>query len=144
MPKQGGLCYNRNMKVRLLPLARSTLDLLSAAGFKGSGFLLGSSIGRHLLVRQIVPLPFSRRTAKKIYSQVLQRTRSNLLGVCFVNCPPLLLDCFLEDLIMVLRGGQNRFFRYHFDSRLKQKELQPLEGEEESCRYSMTPKKRNC
>jgi hypothetical protein len=120
------------MNVQLLPAALKEIEVLRATGYRGAGFLLGTAIGRCTLVEQLLPMDFDRKNGKRIYDAVCAGYQERLLGVFFCGRPPFALDCFLEDLVLVMRRGQVEALACEFSESERKARLVPLrEGGEE-------------
>jgi hypothetical protein len=94
------------MNVQLLPAALKEIEVLRTAGYRGTGFLLGTTVGRFLMVEQLLPLDFDRKSAGRVYDSVCSGYPEGLLGVFFCCKPPFALDCFLQDLVLAIRPDQ--------------------------------------
>jgi hypothetical protein len=119
------------MNVQLLPAALKEIQVLQAAGYRGAGFLLGTTVGRFLLVEQLLPLDFDRKSAGRIYESVCSGYLERLLGVFFCRKPPFALDCFLQDLVLAIRPGQVEVLSCEFSASGRRARLVPWkEGRE--------------
>jgi hypothetical protein len=114
------------MNLQLLPGALKEIEVLRATGYRGAGFLLGTTIGRTMLVERLLPMDFDRRNGGRIYDSVCAGYQERLLGVFFCRKPPFALDCFLEDLVMAVRPGQLEAFSCEFSSSERKARLAPL------------------
>ncbi|HEX7503290.1 MAG TPA: hypothetical protein VF451_07690 [Acidobacteriota bacterium] len=123
------------MNVQLLPAALKEIEVLRATGYRGAGFLLGTTIGRFTLVEQLLPMDFDRKNGGRIYDAVCAGYQERLLGVFFCRKPPFVLDCFLEDMVLVMRRGQVEVFTCGFSQSECKARLVPVrEGREEKWR----------
>lgn len=114
------------MNVQLLPAALKEIAVLRAAGHRGAGFLLGTTIGRFALVERLLPMDFDRKNGGRIYDSVCAGYQERLLGVFFCRRPPFALDCFLEDLVLAVRPGQIEVFTCEFSQSGRKARLVPL------------------
>jgi len=119
------------MNVQLLPAALREMEVLRATGYRGAGFLLGSTIGRFLLVERLLPLDFDRQSGGRVYDSVCSCYRERLLGVFFCRKPAFALDCFLQDLVLAVRPGQVEALTCEFSARERRARLVPLSEDEE-------------
>ena len=94
------------MKVQLTPAALQEIAMLRSAGYKGTGFLLGSTIGRFIIIDQLLPLDFKRDNGGEIYRSVCASYQQRLQGVFFCRRRPFAIDWFLRDLAMVIGNDQ--------------------------------------
>jgi len=94
------------MKVQLTPAALHEISVLRSSGYKGAGFLLGSAIGRFIIVEQLLPLDFNRATGDAAYRSVCASYQQRLQGVFFCRRRAFALDRFFHDLVMVIGGDQ--------------------------------------
>ncbi len=130
------------MNVQLLPAALKEIEVLRKAGYRGAGFLLGTTIGRFALVERLLPLDFDRRSGCRVYDSVCAGYQERLLGVFFCRKPPFALDCFLEDLVLAVRPGQLEAFTCEFSPGERKARLAPLpEGGRENGGFERTRKK---
>jgi hypothetical protein len=120
------------MKVQLTPAALQEINVLRSAGFKGTGFLLGSAIGRFIMIEQILPLDFKRENGDVVYRSVCASYQQRLQGVFFCRRRPFVLDWFLHDLVLVIGQDQIEIRGCEFsDQRQKASLVTLLEDEEE-------------
>ena len=122
------------MKLQLTPSALREINVLRSAGYKGTGFLLGSTIGRFILINQLLPLDFKRENGSNVYRSVCASYQQRLQGVFFCRRRPFALDWFLHDLVMVIGGDQIEIRGCEFSDRKRKAILVPLlEDKEEKC-----------
>jgi hypothetical protein len=114
------------MKVQLTPAALREISVLRSAGYKGAGFLLGSAMGRFIIIEQFLPLDFDRVSGDQIYRSVCANYRQRLQGVFFCRRRPFVLDRFLQDLVMVTDGKQIEIRRCEFSAAKRKSVLVPL------------------
>ena len=120
------------MKVQLTPAALREIKVLRTAGYKGAGFLLGSVIGRFVIIDQLMALDFNRDSANVVYRSVCANYQQRLQGVFFCRRRPFALDWFLHDLVMVLGENQIEIRGCEFSAQKKKAILVPfLEDMEE-------------
>jgi hypothetical protein len=116
------------MNVQLLPAARKEIDVLRAAGYRGAGFLLGTVIGRFVLVERLLPLDFDPRRGgdDTAYAAVFKEYGEGLRGVFFCRRRPFALDWFIGDLVLVVRPGQIEVLTCEFPAGGRKARLVPL------------------
>jgi hypothetical protein len=120
------------MKVQLTPAALREITVLRSSGYKGAGFLLGSTIGRFRIIEQLLPLDFKRENGDEVYRSVCAAYRQRLQGVLFCRRRPFALDWFLHDLVMVIGGDQIEVLGCEFSEQKRKALLVPiLEDKEE-------------
>jgi hypothetical protein len=94
------------MNVQITPAGMEEIALLRASGYRGAGFLLGSSIGRFVLLERLLPLDFDSRGGNAVCGSVYSAYGQRLQGTFFCRKPPFALDWFIGDLVLVVRPGQ--------------------------------------
>jgi hypothetical protein len=114
------------MKVQLTPAALREISVLRAAGYKGAGFLLGSAMGRFIIIDQLLALDFDRASGDGIYRSVCMNYQQRLQGLFFCRRRPFVLDRFLQDLVMVIDGKQIEIRRCEFSAAKRKSVLVPL------------------
>ena len=119
------------MKLVLTPTAHWQLRLMGDMDFSTTGFLLGSMLGRVIMIDTLFPLEFNKKNISRVYHRVFRETGDRLKGVFFVNKEIFLNDWFLENYIFTISGHENRIFFYHFDSDEGQRRCQPVAKSEE-------------
>jgi len=119
------------MNVQLSPAALKEIEVLRATGYRGAGFLLGTTVGRFVLVEQLLPLDFDRQSGGRVYDSVCAGYQERLLGVFFCRKPPFALDSFLEDLVMVVRPGQVEVLTCESSQSERKARLVPLKEDRE-------------
>ena len=90
------------MKVQLTAAALREISVLRSSGYKGAGFLLGSTIGRFIIIDQLMALDFNRDDVDAVYRSACANYQQRLQGVFFCRRRPFALDWFLHDLVMVI------------------------------------------
>jgi hypothetical protein len=119
------------MKVQLTPAALREITVLRSTGYKGAGFLLGSTIGRFIIIDQLLPLDFNRDNGDDVYRSVCASYQRRLQGVFFCRRRPFVLDWFLHDLVMVLSGEQIEIRSCEFSDQKRKAVLLPLMEDKE-------------
>jgi hypothetical protein len=114
------------MNVQLLPGALKEIEALRASGYRGAGFLLGTVIGRFLLVEQLLPLDFNRRSGDAVYAPLWEKYGQRLQGVFFCRKPPFASDWFIGDLVMAIRPSQIEILVCEFSAAKRRGRLVPL------------------
>jgi hypothetical protein len=95
------------MNVQLLPGALKEIDALLAAGYRGAGFLLGTAIGRFVLVERLLPLDFdSRGGGEGVCGPVFEKYGEGMQGVFFCRRRPFAADWLIGDLVLDVRPGR--------------------------------------
>ncbi|MEI6614860.1 MAG: hypothetical protein WCL37_08175 [Chrysiogenales bacterium] len=114
------------MKVQLTPAALREITVLRSTGYKGAGFLLGSTIGHFIIIDQLLPLDFKRDNGDDVYSSVCASYQQRLQGVFFCRRRPFVLDWFLQDLVMVIGSDQIEIRGCEFSDQKRKAVLVPL------------------
>ncbi|MBE0665115.1 MAG: hypothetical protein IH584_04775 [Candidatus Aminicenantes bacterium] len=102
------------MNVQVMPAALKEIEVLRAAGYRGTGFLIGSTMGRFILIEQLLAMDFNRKNASTVYGAVCEKYQQRLQGVFFCRRRPFTLDWFLLDLIMAIGRDQIQMFTCEF------------------------------
>jgi hypothetical protein len=119
------------MKVQLTPAVLQEIKVLRSAGYRGAGFLLGSTVGRFIIIDQLMALDFKRENADAVYRSVCANYQQRLLGVFFCRRRPFALDWFLQDLVMVVGSDQIEIRSCTFSDQKRKAVLVPLLEDEE-------------
>lgn len=119
------------MKVQLTPAALRETGVLRSSGYNGAGFLLGTAIGRYLIIDQLLPLDFNRDNGDAVYRSVCARYQQRLQGVFFFRRRPFAMDWFLQDLVMVIGSDPIELRGCEFSDEKKKAVLVPLLEDEE-------------
>ncbi len=119
------------MNVHVTPAALKEIAALRSSGYRGAGFLLGTVIGRFLLIEQLFSLDFDRRNGDAVYAPVWEKYGQRLQGVFFCRKPPFALDWFIGDLVMAIRPAQIEILSCEFSAATSQARLVPLLGSKE-------------
>lgn len=119
------------MKVQLTPAALRDLALLRKVGAKGAGFLLGSAMGRFIIVERLLALDFDRTSGDGVYRSVSETYGQGLQGVFFYRRRPFALDCFLQDLVAVIDDRQIEIRRCEFSAAKRKSVLLPVPEDKE-------------
>jgi len=114
------------MNVQLLPAALEEIEVLRAAGYRGAGFLLGTAIGRFVLIERLLPLDFDRKSGDAVYGAVSGKYRQRLQGVFFCRKPPFALDWFVGDLVLAVGPRQLGWLTCGFSASRRRARLAPL------------------
>jgi hypothetical protein len=114
------------MNVQVTPAALKEIEVLRACGYRGAGFLLGTTIGRFILIEQLLPLDFDRRSVCRIYDSACAGYQERLQGVFFCRKRPFALDRFLHDLVMVMKPDQVEILTCEFSTARRKSFLAPL------------------
>lgn len=102
------------MNVQVTPAALQEIAVLRRSGYRGAGFLLGSGIGRFVLIEGLLPLDFDRENGNSVYGTVCASYQARLQGVFFCRQRPFALEWMLPDLVMTVGGGPARMFTCEF------------------------------
>ena len=118
--------------MQLTPAALQEINVLRSAGYKGAGFLLGSTIGHFIIIGQLLPLDFNRGNGAKVYRSVCASYQQRLQGVFFCRRRPFVLDWFLQDMVMMIGNDQIEICNCRFSDQKRKAVLVPLleDGEE--------------
>lgn len=120
------------MNVQLLPAALDDIAVLRAAGFRGTGLLLGTEIGRFVLVERLLPLDLAPRQGGGPLAAACARYGDRLLGVFFCRRPPVALDPCIGGLVLKVGSGEIQAFTCGFDASRKRARLAPLPEDAEA------------
>src|SRR4030042_7085630 len=102
------------MNVQVMPAALKEIEVLRATGYRGAGFLIGSTMGRFVLIEQLLAMDFNRKNASTLYGTVCEKYQQRLQGVFFCRRRPFALDWFLLDLVMAIGRDQIQMFTCEF------------------------------
>ncbi len=111
------------MNLQLLPGALEDIAALRACGFRGSGLLLGSAVGRCALVERLLPLGIAGgedETAGAVYGE-------RLLGAFTCRLRPRAGDWLAGLLVLAISDEKLRPFACVFDRARRRPRLLPLE-----------------
>lgn len=114
------------MNVQVTPAALKEIAVLRAAGYRGTGFLLGSTIGRFVLIEQLLALDFNRKNGSTVYGTVCDNYPQRLQGVFFCRKRLFTLDWFLHDLVMAIHRDQIEMFTCEFSASERKTHLVPF------------------
>jgi hypothetical protein len=114
------------MKVQLTPAVLREITVLRSTGYKGAGFLLGSTIGHFIIIDQLLPLDFKRENGDEVYRSVCAAYQRRVQGVFFCRRRSFVLDWFLHDLVMVIGGDQIEILGCEFSDQKRKALLVPL------------------
>ncbi|MBN2398827.1 MAG: hypothetical protein JXI33_00640 [Candidatus Aminicenantes bacterium] len=114
------------MKVQLTPAVLQGITVLRSSGYKGAGFLLGSTIGRFIIIEQLLPLDFNRDSVNNIYRSVCASYQQRLQGVFFCRRRPFATDWFLYDLVLVIGHDHIEVCGCEFSEKKRKTVLVPL------------------
>lgn len=117
------------MNVQLLPAALEDIAALRASGYRGAGFLLGTAIGRSILVERLLPLDFHRAGCDAAHAAAWRQYGERLQGAFFCRRPPIALEWSVGDLILAVRLREIQAFTCEFDPAGKKARLAPLPEE---------------
>ncbi len=121
------------MNVQLLPAALEDIAVLRAAGYRGTGFLLGTGMGRFVLVERLLPLEIDpRRDRGGACAAAFQRYGERLLGAFFCRRRPRALEWLVGDLVLAVSAGELRAFLCELDARTRKPRLAALAEDEEA------------
>ncbi len=120
------------MNLQLLPAALEDIEVLRAAGFRGAGFLLGSTIGHFVLVERLLPMDFDRQGGDAAYAAAGETYGEQLQGVFFCRKTPIALPGAIGGLVLDVRLNDMRVFTCEFDAAGRKALLAPLLEETEA------------
>ena len=85
-----------------------------------NGFILGTKIGKHLIIKQMMPANFNKDTLSESYLHVFNQQGIGLLGVFFNYSKPFFDDWLIEDIIFIIDHNKElRLFTYDQDKEFK-------------------------
>ncbi len=118
------------MNISFTPQARRQLSLLMELDTLRNGAVIGSVLGKHLIIKELFPLNFDRENLPDIYFKTLHRVGESLLGVFFRGEPPFRSEWFWEDIILSIHSPDQplEFFRYDGVERLVPLETETIHG----------------
>jgi hypothetical protein len=119
------------MNVQVTPAALKEIEVLRATGYRGAGFLLGTVIGRFVLIEQLLAVDFDRANGSSVYGKICKTFQSRLQGVFFCCKPMFALDWFLHDLVMVVKSDQIEMRTCEFSTAMHKAVLVPLMEDKE-------------
>lgn len=119
------------MKVQLTPAVLHEISVLRSSGYKGAGFLLGGTIGRFIIIEQLLPLDFRRENGEAVYRSVCASYQQRLQGVFFCRRRPFALDWFFHDLVLVIGHDHIEVRGCEFSEKKRKTVLVPLLEDEE-------------
>jgi hypothetical protein len=103
------------MNVQLLPGALADVALLRASGYRGAGLLLGTEMGRVVLVERLLPLDIgSDRSGGGALAAACGAYGERLQGVFFCRRPPVALAACVGDLVLAIRRREIAAFTCEF------------------------------
>jgi hypothetical protein len=114
------------MNVQLLPATLEDIEVLRASGYRGSGFLLGTAIGRSILVERLLPLDFGRAGGDAAHAAACRQYGERLQGAFFCRKPPIALEWSIGDIVLAVRLKDIQAFTCEFDPSAKRARLAPL------------------
>ena len=119
------------MNVQVTPVALKEIEILRTAGYRGTGFLLGTTIGRFVLIEQLLVLDFNSKNGSTIYGKVCHDCQARLQGVFFFRRRPFALDWFIGDLVLAIGRDRAQMFACEFSAAARKALLVPLTEEKE-------------
>ncbi len=117
------------MNVQLLPTALEDIAVLRASGYRGAGFLLGTGIGRSILVERLLPLDFGTAGSDAVHAAACRQYGERLQGTFFCRKPPRAREWSIGGLVLAVRLREIRAFTCEFDPAVKKARLAPLAEE---------------
>jgi len=105
------------MKIDLTPEAETRVELIRDMDTVENGFLIGSVMGKHIIIKELFPVNFNENTIDDVYRKMVDTHGDALMGVFFNNREPFLSDWFLEDVIMTIDAKTRSMdsFIYEFE-----------------------------
>jgi len=103
------------MKIDLTPAASRQAELIADMAVIETGFLMGSVLGKHIIVEQLFPVNFNEENIDEVYGKMIGKMGEKLLGVFFNNREPFPSDWFLEDVIIKINPPQRGPEFYVYD-----------------------------
>lgn len=107
------------MKIDLTPDAQTQAELIRDMDTVENGFLMGTVMGKHIIIKELFPVNFNEKTIDDVYAKILDKRGDHVMGVFFNNREPFLSDWFLEDVIMTIDAKTQSLesFIYEFEEK---------------------------
>jgi hypothetical protein len=107
------------MKINLTPAAISQVELIGDMEVIQTGFIIGSVIGKHIIIQQLFPVHFDESNIDQVYGKMFSRVGEHLVGVFFNHSEPFFSDWFLEDVVLKINHPihQSEFYLYDIKER---------------------------
>lgn len=101
----------------MTPAAARQAELIADLAVIETGFLLGSTFGKYIIIEQLFPVNFNEKNIDEIYGKMTGWGGEKVLGVFFNNRDPFPNDWFLEDVIIKINPTyrQPEFYIYDID-----------------------------
>ena len=103
------------MKIDLTPEARTQAELIRDMNTVENGFLMGTVMGKHIIIEALFPVNFNEKTISDAYRTMLDKNGDRVMGVFFNNREPFLSEWFLEDVIMTIDAETQRWESYIYE-----------------------------
>jgi hypothetical protein len=103
------------VKIHFTNKANAELALLCALDNEKTGFIFGVDMGNNKIIETILPVNFHVSNVARLYHTVYKKKGNSLLGVFFLNKDFFLNDCFFENIILLIKDGQKKVYKYGFN-----------------------------
>lgn len=109
------------MKIHFSKRANAELALLYELDSEKTGFIFGVDMGHNKIIETILPVNLHVSNVARLYHSVYKKKGNSLLGVFFLNKDFFLNDCFIENIILFIKDGQKKVYKYGFDESCEKK-----------------------
>lgn len=106
------------MKIEFNPIAQFQLNMIRDLDINGAGFIIGSMIGKYVIVENLFIVNFFKQNINSSYENIYSKIGDKLIGVFFCNKKMFFCDWFVEDLILQINNKKTDVFLYNFDKKL--------------------------
>lgn len=103
------------MKIDLTPEAQTQAELIGDMNTVENGFLMGTVMGKHIIIDALFPVNFKKKTIGVAYRTMMDKNENRVMGVFFNNREPFLSDWFLEDVIMTIDAKTQSWESYIYE-----------------------------
>jgi hypothetical protein len=111
------------MIIQLTPNALRAANVLTGSGGRGCGLLCGSFMGHNLVVDELVPAPFTRRSLGRVLDAGGGAYGERLIGVWFSRCAPYPDDRFLGMAVLEIDDEGLAWLRCELDEESREARL---------------------
>lgn len=91
------------MLVRLTPSGKKRLELIRQLASPMNGFVIGKTLGKYTIIKDLVPIPFDSISFENIYKEMFQMVHLDLLGVFFFKKTPFENEWMYQDLVLTIK-----------------------------------------
>ena len=103
------------MKIDLTPEAETQAELIRDMNTVENGFLMGTVMGKHIIIEALFPVNFNEKTIDDAYRKMIEKHGDRVMGVFFNNRGPFLSEWFLEDVILTIDAKMQRWEPYIYE-----------------------------